>query len=214
VRWTTAADGDLRPLDGPGAGRLAAAAGRPVAWATQVHGTGVSEVDCGGPAGPADALVTTRAGLGLAVLTADCAPVALAVAGPGGGAVAVAAVHVGWRGLAAGVVAAAVHALESRGPGPVVAAVGPCIHRCCYAFGADHLGRLAPALGAEAVATTSDGGPALDLPAAAAGALRRAGAELAYVHGDCTACAAAPRYHSHRARRDAARQAMVVWLDG
>ena len=68
----------------------------------------------------ADGQATRAAGVAPFVLTADCLPVALA----GGGAVAM--LHCGWRGLAAGIVAEGVRALrELGGDGPVAAAIGP-----------------------------------------------------------------------------------------
>jgi polyphenol oxidase len=211
VRWTTRADGDMRP---PAAGpprALRAAAGRPVAWADQVHGARVVVVDRPGPAGCADALVTARPDLALAVLTADCAPVALAGrAEPGGGAAAVAAVHAGWRGLAAGVVAAAVDAVRAIGGAHVTAAIGPCIRAECYRFGAADLGLLVERFGPGVASTASGGGPALDLPAAVRAALADAGAHVAHEEPACTACAAASCF-SHRARRDVGRQAVLVW---
>jgi YfiH family protein len=103
--------------------------------AKQMHGTGVLLVD-GTPPGPAEAdiLVSTDRRMGVAVQTADCAPVLLAdLRGRG-----VAAVHAGWRGLAAGVLPKGVRALAERAgcrPADLVAAVGPCIGPCCYEVG-------------------------------------------------------------------------------
>jgi YfiH family protein len=103
---------------------------------TQVHGADV--VTAERPSGPldtladADAAVTTRPGLVLAVRTADCVPVLLAA--PGGVAVA----HAGWRGTAAGVVPATVATLAQASgcdPGQVTAAIGPCISGAAYEVG-------------------------------------------------------------------------------
>ena len=80
---------------------------------------------------PADAHLTDRAAEYVAVRTADCVPILLA--GPHGQCVA--AVHAGWRGLVAGVLEAAVHAMQHRGHPPVVAAVGPCISVTHYEVG-------------------------------------------------------------------------------
>ncbi|HET7489103.1 MAG TPA: polyphenol oxidase family protein [Acidimicrobiales bacterium] len=207
VRYTGRADGDLRPAEPGGAARLREAAGRPVAWLRQVHGDHVVVADGDPlPAGEeGDALVTTRAGVALAVLTADCAPVALA--SPEG---VVGAVHAGWAGLAAGVVGRAVEAMGALGASRVDASLGPCIHPECYEFGAADLDRVAARLGDAVRGTTAAGRPALDLPAAVETALRAAGAGLVADAGVCTACQPA-RYFSHRARGEAERQATFVW---
>jgi YfiH family protein len=78
----------------------------------------------------ADAIVTDRPGLLLAVVTADCAPVLLADAEAG----VVGAVHAGWRGAVAGVTDQAIAAMISLGARieRIAAAVGPCIARASY----------------------------------------------------------------------------------
>jgi len=148
------------------------------------------------PLGDADGLVTAEAGVVLAVLTADCAPVLLADPA----ARVVGAVHVGWRGLAAGVVEAGVAAMAALGadPASVVGLVGPAVGGCCYEVGPDvrdTVGGRYPA----ALATTGDGRLALDPAAGAAQALERAGVEPANIRvaGECTVDLAG-RYFSHR----------------
>jgi YfiH family protein len=64
------------------------------------------------------------------VFVADCLPILLAADG------AVAALHGGWRPLAAGVVQAGNTALrELGGTGPITAALGPSARGCCYEVG-------------------------------------------------------------------------------
>ncbi len=64
------------------------------------------------------------------VRSADCVPILLAAEDGG----AVAAIHAGWRGTAAGVARRAVEALADLGvaPGRLRAAMGPAIGPCCY----------------------------------------------------------------------------------
>ena len=71
----------------------------------------------------------TSRGEGMMLLTADCLPVAIVRAS---GEPAVAALHVGWRGLLAGIVEAGAVAL---GGGKLAAAIGPGIGACCYEVG-------------------------------------------------------------------------------
>jgi YfiH family protein len=81
----------------------------------------------------ADAIVTATPGLAVSVLTADCAPVLLADAEAG----VVAAAHAGWKGAKAGVLEAAVAAMESLGAkaSRIKAAVGPAISQRAYEVG-------------------------------------------------------------------------------
>ncbi len=140
-------------------------------WMRQVHGAGVHvATEPTGAEPPAvDAAVTAVRGLPLAVLTADCAPLALACDD------AVGVVHAGHRGLEHGVIPAAVAQLRAIGSGPVRAYLGPCIHPARYEFGAADLARLVARLGAEVEGRTDDGRPALDIPAAVRVALRGGG---------------------------------------
>ena len=98
----------------------------------QVHGNAVTTAQrCEARLPPeADAVVSEEVGVRVAVTTADCVPILLA----GESGRAVAAVHAGWRGLAAGVIAASLAALRDRiaGSEKIVAAIGPHIGPCCY----------------------------------------------------------------------------------
>lgn len=86
-------------------------------WLNQVHGTRVMVFDADDPVSGetpppiADAAVTRLPGVVLAVLTADCLPVALC--DPQAGVIGLA--HAGWRGLAAGVLENTIHAMISQG---------------------------------------------------------------------------------------------------
>jgi YfiH family protein len=185
----------------------------PWTWLRQVHGDRVVVVtEPGGGAGQwADAAVTATPGCALAILTADCAPVALVADGVVGVA------HAGWRGLVGGVLERTVDAIRScrssdvhaGGASDVRAVLGPCIRPGCYEFGPDDLARVARRLGDGVRATTSTGAPALDVPAAVRAALARVGVADVDDVGVCTACS--PVHFSHRARRELGRQALVVW---
>jgi YfiH family protein len=178
--------------------RVAAWAGGPVAWATQVHGTHVHVLD--GPdearqdtVGDADALLTALPGTGVGVLVADCVPVLLADPV----ARVVAAAHAGRRGLAGGVVQATLAAMVARGADParVRAAVGPAISGPRYEVPAAMRDEVEAAVPGTAC-TTEHGTPGLDLPAGVAGLLRAAGVRDVHLTGWCTD--ADPRFFSHR----------------
>ena len=78
----------------------------------------------------ADALVTARPGVLLAILTADCAPVLLADRETG----VVGAAHAGWKGALAGVTDQCIAAMEALGArrARITAAIGPCIAQASY----------------------------------------------------------------------------------
>jgi len=175
-------------------------------WLRQVHGDRVVVVtEPGGGAGErADAAVTDRPGCALAVLTADCAPVALVGSG---GVVGVA--HAGWRGLVGGVLERTVDVMRAGGASDVRAILGPCIRPECYEFGVEDLARVARRLGDGVRTTTTSGAPALDVPAAVRAALSQVGVDDVHDVGVCTACS--PVHFSHRARHELGRQALVVW---
>jgi YfiH family protein len=163
---------------------------------TQVHGADVVEVFGPGPAGEADGVFTQLADLPLAVRTADCVPVVIHADA------AVAVVHAGWRGMAAGVVAAAVEAMERSGHRPVRGAVGPAIGPCCYEVGDE----VVAALGGRAAVTRS-GSTSVDLWAEAESQLGNVEVWRADL---CTFCES--HFHSYRTNATTLRQTTVGWL--
>jgi len=124
------------------------------------------------------------------VRTADCVAVLLADRH----ATSVAALHAGWRGVAAGIGANAVvkFAAEGIAACDLVVALGPAILGCCYEVGEDVVAALEAACGARAgyVVRTDSGGRAVDLHAALRGQLAAAGIPLDSIHAApwCTRC--------------------------
>ena len=98
----------------------------------------------------ADALITAERDLPLVVFSADCGTVLLH--DPAAGCVG--AVHAGWRGCAAGIVEKTVREmvrLLGARPERILAALGPCIGKCCFETDGDVPEAMrASALGAEA----------------------------------------------------------------
>jgi YfiH family protein len=178
--------------------RLAAALGAGLGdfvFARQVHGAGVcvvGEADRGRGAfrlddavPEADALVTRSPGIVLAILAADCVPVVLhdPVAGVLG------CVHAGWRGTAAGVLAAALAVMCDLGsrPSDVIAGIGPAIAPARYQVGPDVHEAITRAFGRDATGLitpdpTAPGRWLLDLPSASWHALREAGVPGPQIH--------------------------------
>jgi YfiH family protein len=185
---------------------------RPWVWLHQVHGADVVLVDA--EADPisvggrdADAVVTTRGDVALAVQSADCGAIALWTDDG-----AIAAVHAGWRGIEGGAIDATVAALGRLSAAPVRGFVGPCIGVECYEFGVADLDRLRARFGDDVVATTSWGTPALDVRKCIARSIDALDVEIVGSEPACTACES-DRFWSHRARADRQRQALVIWID-
>ena len=103
-------------------------------WLRQVHGTQVLAAENYRAGVEADACVSRTPGLVCAVMTADCLPLLLCAAD----ASVVAAVHAGWRGLAAGVIEASVSAMAVA-PARLHAWLGPAIGPAAFEVGADVL---------------------------------------------------------------------------
>ncbi len=96
-----------------------------------------------------DGYITDERGVVLGVKAADCVPI-LFEAEKNGEVVAVGAVHAGWRGTVAGITPKCVEMLCSEYgvvPKQIRAAIGPCIHKCCYEVGEDFLTEVESALG-------------------------------------------------------------------
>ncbi|HET9742897.1 MAG TPA: peptidoglycan editing factor PgeF [Terriglobales bacterium] len=81
-----------------------------------------------------DGIVTNRSGVLLGIQVADCVPVLVA----DDEGCAIGAFHAGWRGTVKRIVqrgVGAMRALFGCRPESLRAAIGPCIHQCCYAVG-------------------------------------------------------------------------------
>lgn len=99
-------------------------------WLQQVHGTmPVNALECG-QAPIADASWSQQAGVVCAVLTADCLPLLLCDQR----GESIAAVHAGWRGLAAGVIEQTVAAMPAQAD-ELLAWLGPAIGPQAYLVG-------------------------------------------------------------------------------
>ena len=169
-------------------GRLEDVVPQPIARLNQVHGIEVltlppepadrtpffeAEVDL---RPPADALITDRQATTVAVAVADCLPVLIVDPHVG----VVAAVHAGWRGLAAGVIENVVETMATgfgAKPANLVVGIGPAIGPCCFEVGPEVLDAFAErGYGDEARVTGPPAEhPYCDLSAVASAIVRRLG---------------------------------------
>jgi YfiH family protein len=190
--------------------RLAAALDRDpgaIVIGHQVHGAAIAHhqgpqspspyLEAGSPIPEVDSHVTADPRLAALVFVADCLPIALA--GPGG----VAMLHCGWRGMAAGLLAAGAEAVAAE-----AAAIGPGIGPCCYEVGDEVLeafSGLGPGIAA---------GRMLDLPEVARRLLASAGVEQVQVAGICTSCEEDLFFSHRRDHGRTGRQSGLVWVEG
>jgi YfiH family protein len=156
-----------------------------------------------------DALITRELDLGLVALAADCVPIALLDAEVG----IVAAIHSGWRGVAANVVGETVGEMISMGADPerMLVGVGSAICPACYEVSQDVQDRVVSAIPA-AYGQTSSGTPAVSLHAAVEAQLSLAGVQDVRFDSRCTFEDVAGLY-SFRRDGVTGRQGVVAWLE-
>jgi len=202
-------------------GAFAQAIGATPVYLKQVHGARVVHLglqDAQAQAVPheADASLASEPGIACTVLVADCLP--LLFAAPEGRAVA--AVHAGWRGLALGVVEAALHALCEAArcdAGDVRVWLGACIGPRRFEVGADVL----QAFGADPARpdplrfAPRAGGPSgkwlADLPLLARDRLQAAGVRAVSGGAWCTV-EEPSRFFSYRRDGPTGRMAAAIWI--
>jgi len=200
--------------------RFVAAIGVPPLWLRQVHGNLVVRASAALAASEppqADAAWTDEPGVACVVQVADCLPVLMAA--PQGRAVA--AAHAGWRGLAGGVVEAALSAVctaAACAPREVAVWLGPCIGPRQFEVGADVLRAFGQSpLQADPLRfverTGADGAPRwlANLPQLTRDRLQRAGVQ--HISGGhwCTV-EDRERFFSYRRDGVTGRLAAAVWI--
>jgi purine-nucleoside/S-methyl-5'-thioadenosine phosphorylase / adenosine deaminase len=183
----------------------------PPRWLQQVHGTTVidaGEAVAADEAPVADAAWCSRPGVVCAVLTADCLPVLLCdTAGRH-----VAALHAGWRGLAAGVIEQTIEALRQPGES-LLAWFGPAIGPGAYQVGEEvreaflRHDRQANA----AFQPDTDGSWRADLYLLARQRLADCGVTAVYGGHECS-FTDAQRFFSYRRDGVTGRMATLIWL--
>lgn len=180
--------------------RLAPLSQEGMASLKQIHSGVALAADRAGCAGEGDALLTGSPGLRLSVRSADCYPILLADTKNR----AVAAVHAGWRGAAAGIVVNTIAKMRAQfgtSAADLFAAIGPGIGLCCYQVGAE----VARLFGLE-------GAGRIDLAAATRRQLIDAGVPEPHIDvlGGCTYCDAARFYSFRREKERAGRMISYI----
>ncbi|MDA8016159.1 MAG: polyphenol oxidase family protein [Thermoanaerobaculia bacterium] len=183
------------------------------AWVRQIHSADVLEARSSGPCGPADALTTRGAGLGLSVVTADCVPVLLAGWGTetadGLREPQIAAVHAGWRGIAAGIVGEATSRFVEP---PRAAWIGPAIGGTVYEVGPEVAGQIAAAADESVVSMGPNGREHVDLRRAVESQLRSLGVGDVRQVDRCT-YSDESLWSYRRDGERAGRNLSVIWIE-
>lgn len=174
-------------------------------WLIQVHGSAVRVAGAADPA-EADAAIAHGPGAIVAVLTADCLPIVLSA----DNGEEIAAIHAGWRGLAAGIVAAAVASMKTR-PDRLLAWLGPAISQPAFEVGDEvRAAFVAADAGAESCFLPNDRGRwQADLYALAKRRLVAAGVAAVYGGGLCT-FGDSKRFFSYRRDGQCGRMATFI----
>jgi YfiH family protein len=183
--------------------RAAAGLQSPITTAHQVHGDRVVDARMREVFAPtstqdegADAILALGEGA-VGVRVADCVPILVYAEG------SAAAVHSGWRGTRLGIAGRAIRGLQHAAgadPARMLAAIGPCIGRCCYEVSPELAAEFRSLFGPEAAddpARTSH--PHLDLRHCVEQSLLQAGVRaerIEQVEG-CTSCDSGT-FFSHR----------------
>lgn len=195
--------------------QLAQLAGLPAPprWLRQVHGSAVVRLDddllLDEP--EADAAVTARPGVVLAILTADCLPVLFAAKDGS----EIGAAHAGWRGLAAGVLEATIAQMHTS-PERLVAWLGPAAGPSHYEIGVEvYDAFVSQDWGvARCFVQTRPDHWHVDLYALARRRLEKAGLGADAIHGGALCTISEPQsFYSHRRDQRTGRMASLVWMD-
>lgn len=175
-----------------------------VQFMNQVHGSRIMIIESVTDEQPtADALVTGIPGITLAVMIADCIPLLLT------SSEAVAAVHVGRRGLVNEIALKTLGLMREMGASDISATIGPAICGSCYEV-SQQLHDEVVAQFPLASSKTIFGTPALDLPQALMAALQSAGVKEIANQNICTV--ENPELFSYRRDGVTGRQAGLVSL--
>jgi len=174
-----------------------------IVFASQIHGTSVQKVssaDANSFIANCDGLITDDKNIYLCIFTADCMPVFMADKNKK----AVALVHAGWRGLAAGILNNAVLSFDKNfniKPNDIEVYIGPHIKECCYTVGKEVLQAF----------NLNDNNNNLSLAQQAQKQLRFLGIKNIFVSSYCT-CHNSNQFYSYRKEKTDCRIMSLISL--
>lgn len=175
-------------------------------WLKQVHSAVVVDYAKANPAATADAIYANEPGAVCAVLTADCLPILLCSADGG----EIAAVHAGWRGLAAGIVENTLARFRTQ-PHNIKAYIGPAISMAAFEVGEEVMAAFAP----HHIVDNQTFSPNIhhkwqaNLPLLAKRMLQQLGCNDIQLSGLCTFNDA--QWYSYRRNSHCGRFATIIW---
>ena len=178
-------------------------------WLQQVHGVNVVRLEGSSTQGMrADASYSESQGVVCAIMTADCLPVLLCDQTGR----KVAAVHAGWRGLAAGVLESTVQAMQLN-PDNLLAWLGPAIGPDAFEVGEDVVTAFVNEMpSAEQAFQRYNDKWLADIYSLARQRLSRLGVQ-AVSGGDGCTYSEPERFFSYRRDGVTGRMATMVWID-
>ena len=176
-------------------------------WINQTHGTHVVTLEQDASR-DADAAVTRRPGMVAAVMVADCLPILLC----NRAGTEVAAVHAGWRGLQAGVIQAAVSAMDASA-NELMAWIGPGISQAHFEVGDEVRDAFAAVTGSaqDYFRAHGDGHWLCDLPGLARRVLADLGIAEIVLSPHCS-YRDREQFYSYRRERVTGRMAALIWI--
>ncbi len=176
-------------------------------WMEQVHGIEVIRADQCNQVEKADASYTDKRNIVCAVLTADCLPILLATTD----GTKIAAIHAGWRGLLAGVVA---NTINTIGTINLIAWLGPAIGIDCFEVGLEVRDSFVNKSDkfTQVFLKNKEGKYLADIYKLAKIELASVGINQIYGGGFCTATDK-ERFYSYRRDGETGRMATLIWRD-
>jgi len=176
-------------------------------WLEQVHSDRVIKIDKNTAVQQADASYTDQADVVSVVMTADCLPVLLASSD----GTEIAAVHAGWRGLLAGVIANTAAMFKADN---IIAWLGPAIGADCFEVGGDVKSSFInkSVQFSSAFKQKSEEKYLADIYQLATIDLAALGITQVYGGGFCTVTDK-ERFYSYRRDGETGRMATLIWRD-